>query len=486
MPPAGQIRLPGSCDNCGATGVQGPLCPRCGAPIDPIPGAILAGRYRVDVLLGEGGFGRVYRGVDLPTGVPVAVKFLKEEVAAQPDFRARFQREAMVLSRLRSPGIVAVYAFGEHAGLPYLVMEFVHGRPLSRLLKRNEIIFPPVRAASILDQVVGILEVAHASGVVHRDVKPGNVMITTVPVAPVQPRQGGGSTPPPPLLATTEAFKLLDFGLAFFEETPPEERVTSTRTTFGSPYYMSPEQCRGRDVGTPTDIYAAGIMLFELLSGAPPFLGGSASEVAAKHMYVPPPPVVEHGACQPVPAEIENVARWALSKRPEDRPTATAFRAALAKAVQRVTASDRPQAARAGVGGEDTRTVTLVRAPSARAEGPRVVLWGVEDRRASALRDALAVNGIESAPWRFTAAPPEAAGHGAQAILIPGDGYAPERIRALRAQGGGQGLPVLVIDVPDAAVTPALIRAGASDVALAAVTDDVICGKVRRLIRRGR
>lgn len=465
-PPSGfPVRVPGSCDSCGATGVTGPTCPRCGAALDPIPGAVLAGRYRADAMLGQGGFGRVYRGVDLGSGAPVAVKVLREEVAAHADFRARFQREAVVMSRLRHPGIVAIYAFGEHAALPYLVMEFVEGRPISTMLQRNQVVFPPIRVASLMDQLLGSLEAAHRGGVVHRDVKPGNVMMTT---------HAGG----------VEAVKLLDFGLAFFEETPPELRVTSTQMTFGSPYYMSPEQCRGRDVGTPTDIYAAGVMLFEMLSGAPPFLGRSASEVTAQHMYVPPPPIAQHGARQPAPPELESIARWALAKRPEDRPTATAFRTALAQAVQRMTAP--PQGGpRRNLGGADSMTATLVRAPTVRPEGPLVVLWGLPEARAAALRDALAVNGVVASPWHGAGLPPEQVeGQPAQAFLVVGDAYASERVRALRARPGAP--PVLVLDLPDAAATPALIRAGASDVALSAVADDAICAKVWRLIRRGR
>ena len=486
-PPAlsyGIVRVPGTCDACGATGVQGPTCPRCGASMDIIQGAVLAGRYRADSLLGQGGFGRVYHGVDLGSGLPVAIKVLRDEVAANAEFRTRFQREAVVMSRLRHPGIVAIYAFGEHAGLPYLVMEFVHGRPLSTFLQRNQVVFPYIRTASLMDQMLGTLEAAHRGGVVHRDVKPGNVMMVSVPVSGIaQPATAGGSSPPPPM-ATIEAVKLLDFGLAFFEETPPELRVTSTQTTFGSPYYMSPEQCRGRDVGTPTDIYAAGVMFYEMLSGAPPFLGRSASEVTAQHMYVPPPPIAEHGARQQAPEHLEAIARWALAKRPEDRPTASQFRAALAQAVQRMTA---PAAGppRRGLGGADTTTATLVRTPTMRPEGPRVVLWGLGDARAAALRDALAVNGVHASPWRAATPPVEPVdGKPPQAVLVPGDAYAAERVRALRARPGGP--PVLVIDLPDAAATPGLIRAGASDVALAAVADDAICAKVWRAIRRGR
>lgn len=301
---------PEPCVACGTLHAAA-RCPTCGWIADARIGATLAGRYRIDALLGEGGFGRVYRGVSLAGEAPVAIKFLHATASARPDARARFRREALVLSRLRHPGIVAVHDAGEDGGVPYLVMELVLGQPLADLLVEDSIVYSPDNAAALMQHVLGVLEAAHGSGVIHRDIKPENVMLVSSPA---------GTT-----------VKVLDFGLAFFENTDPSARLTATRMTFGSPYYMSPEQCRGRDVGTPTDIYAAGVMLYELLSGAPPFLGESIAEITGKHLTQQPPPIAQHGARQPAPPELEAIARWALAKRPEDRPTAAAFRAALAR-----------------------------------------------------------------------------------------------------------------------------------------------------------
>ena len=310
---AGQGGPPASCIACGAPLGQAPSCPTCGWIADARLGATVGGRYRIDAFLGEGGFGRVYRATALPHGAPVAIKFLHHQVAARPDVRARFQREAAVLSRLRDPGIVAAHEFGEDAGALYLVMELVDGQALADVLIDDQIVFAPAAAVRLLDQLLRILEVAHGSGVVHRDIKPENVML---------------------LRAHPGVIKVLDFGLAFFEGTDPSDRITATRMTFGSPCYMSPEQCRSRDVHTPTDVYAAGVILYELLSGAPPFLGESAAEIIARHIHEPPPPIAQHGARRPAPPALEALVRWALTKRAQERPTATAFRQALAQAAE--------------------------------------------------------------------------------------------------------------------------------------------------------
>lgn len=478
---------PATCPVCGAIATGVIKCEKCGRDIpDPRIGTTLGRRYHIEALLGEGGFGRVYRGSDLENMGTVAIKFLHGELADNQEARARFKREARVLSKLRHPAIVALHDYGKDESGRFIVMEFVHGEPLSDHVLRAGKTMPAPRIAAILDQVLQVLEVAHAEGIVHRDIKPGNVMLLY------------GSQKP-------NQIKVLDFGLALDTVDPAAMRITATRAANGTPYYMSPEQCRGRDVGPPTDIYAVGVMLYELLAGAPPFDGGSFHEITAQHMYVPAPPVSERGLRRPAPPALEQIAHAALAKSMADRPTARQFREALAKAMEELTSripSDRGilqrgeltlQEERGMLAPRISQAVTMpaamvVNAPNPNiVQRPSVVLWAMDDARSTQLREALAVNGITAIVWPLPLPPPaELNGVPVQALILGADATASDRTRSVRSSLTLMKLPVIVIDVPCVEDTASLIRAGASDVALSAVTDDVICGKVIRLVRRGR
>jgi serine/threonine-protein kinase len=469
------------CPVCGAFAQHLVKCAECGHQFeDPRIGTIVAGRYRVDSLIGAGGFGRVYRGTHLTLGEPVAIKFLLEEFSNRPEQRARFKREAVALAKIRHPSIVAVHDYGEHLGELYMVMELVRGTQLfDRIRDEHGALMPLARVAALVDQVLAVLEVAHALGIVHRDLKPENVM----------------------LLETedrTDHIKVLDFGLALMDDRIGGDRLTATRAVQGTPIYMSPEQCRGRDVGAATDIYAVGVMLFELLSGNAPFDGDSVPDIMAKHLFVEPPTLREAGA--EVPAGIEALVASALSKRAEERPTARAFREQLARALrgddeatkaalqtqQRVenAALTREQRVLVEASAEHPRPRDLI-APSDGGLMPRAYLCLADASVAEALRGALAAHGVNGVVWRQEGPPSETvlSKRPAKVIVVSGLDSV-QRVKDLRAAPHTAKTPVIVLEAN--APTPEYIRAGASDVVAPGSSQEVVCKQIVRLIRRGR
>ncbi|MBK6686795.1 MAG: protein kinase [Deltaproteobacteria bacterium] len=243
--------------------------------VDPLLGRTLAG-YRLNELLGVGGTGCVYQGTVLATGAPCAVKLLYREMAADKSIAARFRREAEAVRRIRHPNVVAIIDYGTTpAGPIYLVMELLEGRTLKTLLE-EEAPFTPARASRILEQLAAGLAEAHRVGYVHRDLKPGNVII-------------GGSMP-------NEKVKILDFGIvASLHERDREERLTKTGYIVGTPVYMAPEQIDPKAVAPQIDVYALGVILYEMLSGEPPFVG-SLEQVLVGKMTQTPRPLANTGA----------------------------------------------------------------------------------------------------------------------------------------------------------------------------------------------
>jgi serine/threonine-protein kinase len=469
------------CPVCGAYAHYLVKCAECGYLFeDPRIGTIVSGRYRVDSLIGAGGFGRVYRGTHLTLGEPVAIKFLIEEFSNRPEQRARFKREAVALARIRHPSIVAVHDYGEHLGELYMVMELVRGTPLAnRIRDEHGALMPLERVATLIDQVLAVLEVAHALGIVHRDLKPENVM----------------------LLETedrTDHIKVLDFGLALMDDRPGGDRLTATSAVQGTPIYMSPEQCRGRDVTAATDIYAVGVMLFEMLTGSAPFEGDSVPEIMAKHMFVEPPTLREKGA--DVPVGLESLVARALAKKPEDRPTAREFREQLARALrgqdeaakharqaqQRVeyAALTREQRALLEASAEHLRSRDSI-APSDGGVLPRAYLLLADDSTAESLRGALAVHGVNGIVWKQHELPSESvlSKRPAKVIVVSGMDSV-QRVKAFRSTPHTAKIPIIVLE--PTASTPEYIRAGASDVVAPGASQDVICKQIVRLIRRGR
>jgi hypothetical protein len=264
---------------------------------DPAAGTEVAG-YRIVEPVGSGGMGVVYRAEETGLGGrPVALKLLPPALASDPDFRARFLREMRVAAAIDHPNIVPIYRAGEDRGLLYLAMRYVAASDLRRVLEVDGRL-DPGRTLAILDQVARALDAAHASGLVHRDVKPGNILLL-----------------PPVLDGDAEHVYLVDFGLARADS--DDRSITGLGTFLGTPRYAAPEQAAGQAVDGRTDGYALGCVLYECLTGRPPFPGGSSEAVLLAHLEAVPPRVT---ALRPdLPPAIDQVVRRALAKAKEDR-----------------------------------------------------------------------------------------------------------------------------------------------------------------------
>jgi eukaryotic-like serine/threonine-protein kinase len=260
---------------------------------------IVGGRYQLGELLGRGGMADVRKGVDLRLGRPVAVKRLRTDLASDATFQARFRREAQASASLNHPAIVSVYDTGEemapdasNVSQPYIVMEFVAGRTLRDILREGRKILPE-RALEMTAGVLAALDYSHRAGIIHRDIKPGNVMLT--PAGEV---------------------KVMDFGIAR-AIADVNSTMTQTAAVVGTAQYLSPEQARGEKVDSRSDVYSAGCLLYELLTGRPPFVGDSPVSVAYQHVREHADPPSDHDMS--LPPELDAIVMKALEKRVEDR-----------------------------------------------------------------------------------------------------------------------------------------------------------------------
>lgn len=333
-----------TCTACGTQINDGArFCPRCGASA-PAPqaatvptelrnewnaagatflanspiGRTIEGKYRLDKLLGEGGMGCVYSATRLLIGDSVAIKILHTETMHDPNAIERFRREAQAAARLKHPNVVAIYDFGVGAAdSVFLVMELADGEDLRSLIERHGRL--PLNVASeLLDQICSALDEAHQRDIVHRDLKPENILVRST---------GNGYR-----------VKVLDFGIAKLRDlSTTSATLTQAGTVIGTPAYMSPEQCRGREVDSRSDIYSLGIILYEMLTGSVPFYAKHSAEVVALHVSeLPAPPSARNPA---IPPAVEAVVMRALQKQPDARQQSagefakqlsTAVRAALA------------------------------------------------------------------------------------------------------------------------------------------------------------
>jgi serine/threonine-protein kinase len=252
---------------------------------------VFSGRYQLTHVVARGGMAQVYRAHDQLLNRTVALKVLFPELSVDPTFVERFRREAQAAAKLSHPNIVPVFDWGEDDGTYFIVMEFIEGHPLSSEIHDKGLI-EPTRAATIAASVAAALDYSHRHGVVHRDIKPGNVLITDEGLV-----------------------KVTDFGIARALNT--EENLTQVGSVMGTATYFSPEQAEGRVVDTRSDLYSLGIVLYEMLVGRPPFTGDSPVAVASKHVReVAPMPRVFLAT---IPVGIEAVTMKALAKRPDDR-----------------------------------------------------------------------------------------------------------------------------------------------------------------------
>ncbi|HKP44281.1 protein kinase domain-containing protein [Mycobacterium sp.] len=257
---------------------------------DPLVGAVLDGRYRVQAMIATGGMSAVYRGLDLRLDRPVALKIMDSRYSGDHQFLTRFQREARAVAKLKDPGLVAVYDQGIDGQHPFLVMELIEGGTLRELLRERGPM-PPHAVAAVLGPVLGGLAVAHGAGLVHRDVKPENVLVSD-----------------------NGEVKIADFGLV---RAVAEAKITSTSVILGTAAYLSPEQVSTGNAGPRSDVYSVGILAYELLTGATPFTGDSALAVAYQRMDtdVAPPSTIISG----VPAQFDELVLRATARDPADR-----------------------------------------------------------------------------------------------------------------------------------------------------------------------
>jgi eukaryotic-like serine/threonine-protein kinase len=301
-----------------------------------LAGAILDGRYELHALIGEGAFGRVYRGLDHRLGRAVAVKVIKPWWAEDPGWAETFEREARLLARVSDPGIVQIFDVGYERGSLYYVAELVDGESLATRLRQGPL--PPWQASEIAEQLCRALAQAHAQRVVHRDLKPANVLISD-----------------------RGQVKLGDFGVARLAEGSTDGL---SGMVVGTPRYMAPEQARGLRSTSASDIYSVGVILYEMLAGEPPFCGDSAVELALHHAHDRPPPLPDR-----VPRPLASVAERALAKDPAARyPDAGAMADALRLARRGHASRQRPGAA--GKSSPPRRPATGGRA--ARADRTRI------------------------------------------------------------------------------------------------------------------
>ncbi len=315
------------CSTCGYRGLAS-YCPNDGSATLPVTpagvrsaeseteselasrefvGRVLEGRYRVDQLLERGGMGWVFRATHLAMEQTVAVKVLRRDLVKDEAFVERFRAEARACSRLRHHHTIKVHDFGiSEDGYPFLVMEFLEGRSLDTALRREGPL-PAARVIRIAQQICKSLQEAHSLGMVHRDLKPANVFLCRMP-------------------GESDYVKLLDFGIAkVVEERRPraDSRPTASGKVVGTPQYMSPEQVQGAELDGRSDLYALGIVMYELLAGYPPFDGAEVLSVMVKHVVEAPRSLSALPSLRaPVPPGLVRLVDQLLEKTPERRPAA--------------------------------------------------------------------------------------------------------------------------------------------------------------------
>jgi serine/threonine protein kinase len=303
-----------TCPKCQLrTDESGRFCPDCGAQLvietqprvsparetasQSLVGQVIDNQFSLDAVLGTGAFGTVYRGTQVGLGRPIALKVPTHEIAADPVMAKRFAREARSAARVQHPGVVAIYAVGELAdGRPYLAMQLVDGEPLDKILAEGAV--PPRRALRIVRAVASALSETHAAEVVHRDLKPSNIIW----------RRDRNND---------DRITIVDFGIAVCRPGSADATRLTSGGLIGTPHYMSPEQAHGEVVDARADLYALGCILFELVTGEPPF-EGSGFEVLLAHLGRPAPLPSERNA--DLPESIDRLCAALMQKKPDARP----------------------------------------------------------------------------------------------------------------------------------------------------------------------
>ena len=326
------------CDSCQhELGSDAQFCARCGLPTqidvqqetnpntprstddhqrDPRVGLILDSKYKLIESLGKGGMGSVFRAERLHIGDEVAVKLLHRDLVREKQALERFRREARTAAMIRHPNIVSIHDFNDDTSNgteAYIVMELVQGVSLRHLLQRNGRMSPP-RAVHLMHDICAGVGVAHRRGLLHRDLKPDNVIVV-----------------PPSHEGDEETAKVVDFGLAKVRDVGATA-LTQTGAVLGTLYYMSPEQCSGEELDARADVYSLGAMFYEMLTGNPPFRANNLAGLISKHLHEQPPPYPQSFEISPA---LESVCMRALAKDRNQRPPdAIAFGSELQKALK--------------------------------------------------------------------------------------------------------------------------------------------------------
>lgn len=419
----------------------------------PQPGDVIAGRYRIDELLGEGGMGAVFRATQLGLLRAVAVKVVLPE-RDNARTQERFEREARVAAAMQNDRLVDVYDFGVDDGRLYLVMELLLGSSLSAFIRKRDGVLSHDVGCGIVADVAGALAAAHAVGLVHRDIKPDNIFCCD-------------DDPP----RTVPRVKIVDFGLAFIKDGGQLGRLTADTVVSGTPHFMAPEQCRGGvDVTGAVDVYALGCVLMEVLTGEPPFEGHQ-GELIAQHLHVPAPRLLTRrpGA----PAALSLLVEQMLAKKASERPSALVVEQTLREILKGDTGGgDRQARAIApGVGtASSAQQASQVTADIVPVR-PLVILRGKADDK---LATSLAVNGFDV---DVTVVVDDSPGRHVELMLD----QPPEQI-ARRVKAGA--VVVAAADPDDLDRLSALVHAGAAEVTAWPVDAADLAAKIVRASRR--
>jgi len=411
------------------------------ARTDALLGTVLDGKVRLERVLGAGGTGRVYAGTQLSLGRPVAVKVMRSDVAPEqdPHFAERFFREASLAGRLSHPNVVTVHDYGRAGdGACYIVMELLGGRNLKDMMKDGPM--PVSRVLPLFEQIVAGLRAAHRAGLVHRDMKPGNIQVVE--------DEGGHEIP-----------KILDFGLVKSEGEVTE--ITQEGSFLGTPHYAAPEQVKGLDADARADLYAVGVMLYRALTGRLPFHSANAMAIAIAHTREAYPPMAERAPEVEVPAAVEAVVRRCMEKAPEDRfPDANALHAELV-ALRRQLVPDAPTMEQTPPGSIALPAPVAPAPPPPPHARPRVLAWAGA---------ALAVAGLAvgGAAWRSWA--PVGA---VVAEVVPAEVPAPAPEPAAAALAAAPEAPPTVQLVVGSAPAGAAVEVGGVPVGLTPFTGPV-------------
>ncbi|HWN71323.1 MAG TPA: protein kinase [Haliangium sp.] len=402
---------------------------------DPRIGTTLDGRYQIVDRLAAGGMGVVYRGERIGLGRGVAIKFLHAHMAADSSFLKRFAIEARAMARLQHPHCAAVMDYGVEGEEPYVVMDLVAGESLRSVLDRGRL--PAPRALSIMRQILSGLAHAHEQGITHRDIKPDNVMV-----------DASGSF--------GDQVRILDFGLAKLRE---NASGLTTGFVVGTPSYMAPEQTLAMPVDERTDIYACGVVLFEMLTGEKPFQAEESVDVLMMHRKTPPPRLIEKAPDVRFSDELEAAVLQAMAKDPAHRfASAAAFATALEHVPEGAT---RPSAAMAAVTPHTPRP-ELVGSPRPAALGTAPTEWSPSQVEAPGpAAQGSATEHLDSAQFQAMSShvqpayAPGVGGAGGPGVTVAGHAVTPQPWTAPAPPAGGLDSGSLALPTGPSAQTPA-------------------------------